>query len=242
MYINNSKTDYIIIAILAIVAMCLCIVGVYLHVKIIKVSIKDKEMTWKLDITNSGILIFLNVNAIFMHSITYLIGDLYTYTGEWFCYTEKVIAHYGNLYGLGHSLIVSILKYVIIVHWHAARAYGNENITEAFFWLNFLYPILMISFELISRPDFFWAYDGYAQIDRCLGDPKHNWDPISNKSLTKLHNLCEFSVLSNENYLEYGIKIFRIMICWLTVVLTYVIAWNIIEMFLYHQIFKFMRR
>ena len=182
------------------------------------------------------------MTSIFMHSITFFVEDLYMYTGVWFCYTAKVINYYLFMYAIGHSLIVSILKYVIIVHWEKAREFGKEKVVEIFFWVNFLHPTLMIIFQLMIRPDFFWAYDGMAQIDRCLGDPKHNWVPGSNKSLTKLHNLCEFVAPNQDNYLDYIIYACRTFFCGLTVALFYLILWNVFEMFLYSKIFGFMRR
>ena len=106
-------------------AIIIVFIGLYLHVKIIKISKKEKEMTWKLDITNSCILIFNCSHCLFMECITHIVPNLYKYTGEWFCYTSKIINYYGSLYTIGHSMIISILKYVLIVHWKKARSFGK---------------------------------------------------------------------------------------------------------------------
>ena len=104
------------LVVLLLVSVCIYIIGFYLHLKIIRVCRKDKDITWKLDITNSLLLMLNFFHWILMHILTYFVNDLYTYTGEWFCYTSKVLQFYGALYQYGHTLNVSIMKYVIIVH------------------------------------------------------------------------------------------------------------------------------
>ena len=237
----DDKTNLTIVILLTSAALCMYLIGLCFHVKVIQVSQKDQEMTWKLDITNSGVQLFRGFNIIFMHSITWFVKDLYLYTGEWFCYTTKVVTYYLNFFTIGHSLVVSMLKYIIIVHWDKAHKYGKDRIIELFFWLNFLHPSIMILFQLIIRPNFFWAYDGFPQIDRCLGDPKHNWEPGSNKSLNKLHNLCDFMEPNHDNHLEYIIYICRTLGCGVSVVVFYSVLWNVFELFFYCKIFGFMR-
>ena len=101
----------------------------------------------------------------------------------------------------------------------------------------------MLMLHLSARPDFFWAYDGFAQIDRCLGDPKNNWGPDSNRTQTKLHNLCmELIPPPVENYFQYATYLLRGVACWLAFVMIYLNFWNIFEMLIYCRIFGFMQR
>ena len=227
----------------AILVICLGLIGLFLHVKIIRISKKEKEMTWKLDITNSCILIVNCTHSIVMENITYIVPNLYTYTGEWFCYASKVVNYYGNMYTAGHSMIVSILKYILIVHWKKSRNIGIENVKEIFFWINISYSLFMILIHLIIEPDFFWVWDGFARIDRCLGDPKNNWGPDSNRTQIKLHAICkQFIEPSPDKYFASTIHIIRIGVCWGHIVLWYLVLWNIFEIFAYIRIFAIMRR
>ena len=225
---------------LPFIAICVYVAGLYLHSKIIKVSMKEKDLTWKLDVTNSSLLIVHYTHSIIMHVITFLVQDLYKYTGEWFCYASKVATYYGNQYVQGHTLVVSIMKYILIVNWEWAREFGNEKITKIFFYVNFLHPILDILVHLFITPNFFWAYDGYQQIDRCLGDPKFNLVPGSNKSLTKLHNLCDLNEPQEGHDLEYALYFVRNGTCWAQIVIFYCILWNFLEILFYSRIFWFM--
>ena len=238
---------YLIIIALMIAAVVIYFFGVYFHVKIIKASRKDKDLTWKLDIANSIILLLHFFQSIFMHTITFIVKDLHLYTGKWFCYLFKAIANYTTFYMYGHAFIISITKYTIIVHWQAAREWGNEKMAMLYFWINIASPAISILIWLCIRPDFFLAYDGMAQIDRCLGDPKDIWvdnfeKVMENKSLTKIHNLCQMYTPSQQDYTEYIIHIFRTCSCWLHVGYYYGSGTNLLEMIVYVRLFIFMHR
>ena len=227
------------ILILPMITLCVLTFGIYFHVKIIKISIKEKEMTWKLDITNSCILTAHYFHTVFMNLFTYMVQDLHNYTGNWFCYVSKGLSYYGGFYMSGHTLIVVIMKYILVVHWQKVLEIGQNKIKEIFFWLNFLHPIFMLLIHVMVRPDFFVVWDGYQHIDRCLGDPKHNLEPGTNKSFTKLHNLCDIIQPPTENYFEFTISVFRITICWIQTVVFYIVFGNFLEVLFYCLIFKF---
>ena len=131
--------------IFSICALCVYIIGLYFHTKIIIVSRKEKEMTWKLDVTNSSLLIAHFTYKLTMHGITYIVPDLYLFTGEWFCYASKFFTYYGTLYTSTHSLIVSVMKFFLIVHWKNVRNFGKDKVKEIFFFLNFLHPLFTIA-------------------------------------------------------------------------------------------------
>ena len=243
---DDSDMHPILIALL-VAAVVIYFWGVYFHVRIIQVSKKDKDITWKLDIANSIMMLFIFFQAILMHGITYIIIDLYTFTGQWFCYVFKVISTYSNIYLGGHALVISLTKYSIIIHWQKAREWGNEKVAMLYFWINIMHPVISILIWLCIRSDFFWAYDGMAQIDRCLGDPKDVWVEnfeklAENKSLTKLHNLCHMIGPLPQDYIQYIIHAIRACICWLHVGFFYGSTSNILEMAVYYQIFAFMHR
>ena len=99
-------------------------------------------------------------------------------------------------------MIVALLKYVLIVHWQKARGFGNSKIKEIFFWINLFYPLLMIGILLLIKPDFLLVHDGYARIDRCLGDPKNNWGLNSTRKQVKTHDICKhmMNALDDDNF------------------------------------------
>ena len=234
----NYTTELIFLSI----AMCIYVIGAWFHIKIINVSRREKDATWQCDVTNSVLMVCIYFHSLVIHSLTIVVDNLYLYTGTWFCYTSKVISQYGNFYVLGHSLVISVMKYFLIVRWELVAQYGKEKVKKIFFWLNILHPIVMIALHLINRPDFFWAYDGYPQFDRCMGDPKNNWNGERNNTLTKLHNLCSYVESSSSNILEIVINVIRSSYCWLLVMIFYLVSMNILEGVIYYKIFRFMKR
>ena len=234
--------DWIETVIFFISAVIIYLIGLYQHSRIIKVCVKEKDMTWKLDVTNSILLLIHFGHKLLLHGVTFLVQDLSIYTGDWLCYISKVITHYLGLYTTAHSLVVGILKYFLVVHLSSTRDVRKEKIKLLFFYLNFLHPLLTISFHLLIRSDFYIAYDGFAQIDRCLGDPKKNWIENTNTSQNKLHNMCIFLVRANQFDVEYILMLIRWGACWLQVIVLYLITFNFFEIIVYCRIFSFMRR
>ena len=238
-----SLIDVVITLLQPTIAVCTFAMGLYLHLRVIKVSITEKDLTWKLDVFNSSLLIGLFLYNMTIHIITLFIQDLHVYTGDWFCYGSKVVIYIGYRYMHGHTLIVSIMKYVIIVQWQKARDVGHDKIKQIFLWINILHPLFDVSTHLFVSPDFFWSWDNYPEIDRCLGDNKHLFDPNFNTTRTKLHDICNtLSPPLNEAYTQYGFYVLRKGICWTQIVFFYSIMGNFLEMIVYIRIFWFMRR
>ena len=221
-------------------------VGVYLSVKIIKTSYKEKSNTWKLDISNSVVVIAHHTHCLLMEFITYCVPDLYIHTGEWFCYSSKVLTHYFNIYTTQFSLITGIMKYVIILHWRKVSDIGDEKVKNVFFVVNLFHPVLQIILWLMIEPNFFYESDSHARIDRCLGDPKNNWGPDdlpTNRTQNKLHVICN-NLLNRplDDYFEYTVQYGRFVVCWLQCIFLYFSFWNILDVLVYLRIFIFMRR
>ena len=238
---QEDLNSNIIIQIITLI--CVYLTGVYFHVKVIKMSKKDKEMTWKLDLTNSCLVLAHHGHCVIIDTVTYIIQDLHTYTGDWFCYTSKVLNLYGNLYTGAHSLIVSLLKYILIVHWKRSRNFGQEKVKTLFFWINILYAVVMICIHLSMRPDFFAVYDGFARVDRCLGDPNNNLGTNSTRTQIKMHTICKMMVKPrHDDYFGNTIYILRNCICWPHIVFEYLVTWNVVELVVYWRIFAFMSR
>ena len=219
------------------------LLGVFFHTKIIYNAIREKDITWKLDITNSVLCLFHFSHTLFLYGITSLLPNLYEYTGTWYCYFAKEIRYYGALYVTGHSLVVAIMKYMMIVRWEAVRVVGKIKVQKIFFWVNFLHPVLTIVVHLILRPDFIWAHDAYKEIDLCLGDPNNHWAKDSNSTQTKLHNLCTtMDKAAAEDILGQTLYVLKSGGCWIQISCLYLTGWNLFEGIAYFNTFKFMRK
>ena len=130
-YISGDD-DVVSSVFVGLLLLCFYVTGLYLHIRIIIASRKEESLTKNIDVTNSILIVLLFGCIILFHAITYTVQDLHMYSGDWLCYTSKVVIHYNLLYTGGHSLIISTMKYLIIVHDSKFRRY-KEKVQTAFF-------------------------------------------------------------------------------------------------------------
>ena len=219
-------------------------IGIWFHAKIISISWREKDMTWKHDITNSLMIIFHYTHGIMMHTLTLFIPNLHHYTGNWFCYVSRVLTYYGNLYSIAHSLMICCLKYILIVKWEKASFYGKDKIINAFFFVNIFHPFVTIVLHLVVYPDFIFVYDGISHSNRCLGERESVWKQANETSNVKLHHICEMveNIDGDTNLAYVAVNFGRRILCYFQTTLIYAMAWNLIEIVLYWNIFSFARR
>lgn len=236
---NSSESfhfsgNYIAAAIsTASVIMIVYAVGLCLHIRIIQISKKTKDMTWKLDITHSVLCIALYTYNVLIHPTTYFVEDLYLYTGEWFCYAAKVISQFLLMYLGTHSTIIAAMKYVVIVHEENIRTFKTK-IKEAFFVLNFSYPIMNILLMVLLIPNFFVLYGGHTHVNRCFGNQNRNY--------TKWFFMCDLIEPRNSYSVEGVFNIIKWVICKAHISLFYVSSVNVLDVLFYCRTFSFMRK
>ena len=209
-------------------------VGLYLHLRIIRVSKTTKDMTWKLDITHSMICIALYTYNVLIHPTTYFVENLYMYTGEWFCYAAKVISQFLLFYLGAHSTIIAAMKYVIIVYEEKIRLFKSK-IKDTFFFVNISYPIFLILFTLFLIPNYFALYGGHTHINRCFGNQGRNY--------TKWYFMCNLiETHQTLSSFDETINIVKVIICKAQVIIFYATSLNLFDLLLYSRTFAFMRR
>ena len=232
-HLSNQNLGYTITT--ATIVICIYTIGVCLHLKIVKVSKKEKDLTWKLDVANSIVVLFVYALRIFISTINFIIKDLHTFTGKWFCYASRLVFEYQIEYVSGYSLIISMFKYFVTVHGEILLPVQG-NVTLAFLVINFIHPILSIGLHLILVPDYLVRSMPIEAINQCLGAPINNtmvsipWCQTEN-----IETVDHFSIVG-------VLYILRRCICSIRVLLHVMIAFNFFEMFFYFKIFAYMRR
>ena len=141
--------------------------------------------------------------------------------------------------------MISGLKYVIIVKYEKVRYFREDKVKQLFFWLSIIYPFYILAIFNIVRPDFLTAFEGISQANRCLGKSDMSSMADTNETTSNFYSMfkmCESDAPQNQIYLEYMVYLGRKAICWLHLILAFSNAWNIPELFIYYNIFSFMRR
>ena len=112
---NESSVDITTVIIATLSLVLIYLVGLYFQIKIIKISKKDKDMTWKIDISHSIVMIVHFGFQILFETTTNVIPNLSRFTGSWFCHCALFVRLYCMISIVSHSLVTAIHKYFFIV-------------------------------------------------------------------------------------------------------------------------------
>ena len=239
---RGLKDDLTYFIIVNIILAALFFIGLYLQIRIIIVSKLEKEKTWKIDICHSAIMTVGYSFRISFEMITYFVPSLHLYTGKWFCYVSLYIKLFFMASVVSHSLLVSIYKYVIIVHQGFIRGFGEERASKFLFWIYLSFPPLWALLSGLARgilPDI-------SSIYECLGEQVYISDVMNETSKERFRRyfFCGFDdVAANDlDNFAYVMNVTKMIGCFLTVVILFMVMANVLEVFFYLRIFAYMKR
>ena len=238
--IGNDTVDIAMKFLSGGIVVTIYIIGFYLHTRLIKFTKKDKDMCWMMIITNSLFILGHFAHTIIMYALTYLLDNLHTYTGSWFCYTSKTLSLIGNAHLGCHSLVIAVMKYVMIVRHSKVQSIGKDRMKRIFVAINIIYPVFVLAIFIMINPNFLYLLDSISQANRCLG--KSDLYSEQNKTVIKMHHICKFSLPHSSWTFQNVFDLIKSVICWINLGIIYLNLWNILEAFVYFSIFRFMWR
>ena len=234
------QQDISIFVIANSVLIAIFLLGLYFQIQIIISSRRDKGVTWRIDMCNSIVMIIFYSFRILFEIITHFIPILHPYTGRWFCYIALFINMFGAISVISHSMIVSVYKYVYIVHNSLVRYIGVNKISIAFMWLSLFFPAVL-TLVYVIRP----TVISYSSIYKCLGMEVEKSIHVNESSAIKVKRLlfCGFDDFSAMEYglIDYFINIINMMGCFISIAVVVAIIANMVEVFLYYRIFSFIK-
>ena len=210
-------------------------IGLVINIKLIYVCWKKKESTtWQIHMSNSIFLtVYWPLDLSFL-AISNTVPILSNYTGEWFCKLSAFVMIYGLNFIIMNSLIVAAMKYIFIVHAIKARVYGHEKIQYIFTVINLAIPLVMPTFQVIMG-----LFEDYKAINNCLGLERKNMPKRNIWQKLFLCNLKPSNVFLSE---DYTANLVVQSACVILQALTYMVACNVVEAYLYFKIFTKMKR
>ena len=240
---DSSFIDLKSFVIMITTLLILFFIGLYLQIKIIRVSIENKGVNWKVDIQHSIIMIGLFSFRISFEIVSYLIPALHQYTGKWFCYLTLFINQLGMVSVLSHSLIIAIYKYIYVMHNNFIHSIGEDKANLIPVWISIILPALFaISFT--ARPS---TILHYSSVLNCLGMGVEKDTQTQKPWIQKLKNFFTCGLVDTTNpdrneIWNKSINIIAITGCSLTSVLFAIIILNVFEVFFYCRLFAFAKR
>ena len=237
----KRTTMFVITGVLTLIFL----IGLYLQVKIIIISKKEKEMMWKIDICHSVIMIIYYAFQILIETITHVIPNLSQFTGSWFCYASQFLTLYGKTSISLHSLHTATHKYIFIVHHETTHRYGIDKAKQVSLWTYLAIPIVMGT-PWMLRPGF----EAISSVNRCLDSqwkehPNENNDTAPNSLLEKGEDLilfCGFDDYDGNTSFDYFIHVANQIYCFAQTALAWRVLVNVIDILLYKKLFHYMRR
>ena len=227
-------------------------IGLYLQIKIIKIVRQEQSMSWEINMCHSIVMIIHYIFTISIEMTTYLIPSLSRNTGMWFCYVASFVRGYGASAIVMHSLYISIYKYIFIVHDahdETSIKYGKDTAKKLIFWIKLINPVFA-SMCFMVRPHF----RPYSEINSCGGPigwqyqvwqnplPNHTNGYQSIENTLKQLFFCDFDNNDVDNGFDYFMYVSNQVYCLVQTVITFLIAGNLLEIFFYVKIFRYMKR
>ena len=218
-------------------------IGLYIQIKIIIVSMREKGVNWKVNIVHSIVMITFFGVRISFEIVTYFIPSLHLYTGSWFCYLTLFVNQFGAASLLSHSLVVAIYKYIYVMHNDFILSIGENKASSISALISILLP-LVLGTSFTARPSSFLSY---SSVLNCLAmtveKDTHAHVPWSR--IFKNYFTCGFVDSTDHkgnNLWNQVINVITILGCSLTSALLVLILLNIFEVICYCRLFAFARR
>ena len=221
-----------------IVQIILYFIGVLINGKIIFVcwQSRNHNKSWQLHILYSLSCIILFIFNIPFWIFSMASPNLSSFMGEWICYLAIFMNGFFVVIILMNSLLVSITKYIFVVHWDKALAYGHEKIQWTMFTIS-----LLVAFPIAFLRTALKRYDDGSMIHSCFGfeyddsEKKNTRDDIS-------FFWCTSENIAPKEDWGYAYVVFLQIICVGTHALYGILFCNVPEAFFYYKIFEKMNR
>ena len=210
-------------------------VGVFIHRKTIQVQNEERHRTWQMHIFHAGMLTLFFGFQVSFGALIWFLPSLASFTGSWICYIASFNTFYGYHSVLGHSLWISIEKYVFVVHSFKALAFGEEKVERIFFLIDLIVPGLLTTTAMITTD-----YQTRSDLKSCFSGLEDDIDANNEStSLSDKFLFCDVSQYEDNHWIVPNIIQF---LCVSRIIINFLIGFNIPEGFFYYKIFKSMKR
>ena len=217
-----------------IIEALLFFIGLVINIKIVLSECKTRDTkTWQIQtVCSVSSTIFFAFDLLFS-TISPYIPDLSQYTGDWFCHLATFIITYGIFIVTTNSIIISMMKYTLIVSPFKALEWGHDQIQRLFLAIYITIPSVMAVFAIAAK-----NFESYNYIRMCYGMKEEDMETNVWKRLF-LCNLKEMGIdESANNHVQNSIQ----TVCVVQAVITFLLTSNIMEAFFYYKIFTKMKR
>ena len=216
-------------------------IGSFIQIKTISICNQEKGATWKIHVTHSIILIVNFAFNITFDSVIYFIPFLSNITGPWICYLASFLAYYCFYSIVANSLIISIMKYLFIVHQILPSSEKGSKIKSFFVFIHLMHPLILTICNILTSD---WGT--FSSVEKCFNNisnysSNHNVPP-NDLNHDEKSFLCILEIPNTKtNDMDIHFLV-RQIVCILRTTVNLAANTNILEIFFYYKIFRKMRR
>ena len=215
-------------------------IGTFIQIKTISICKQEKGATWKIHVIHSIILIINFAFNISFDSVIYFIPSLSNITGPWICYLASFLAYYCFYSIVANSLVISIMKYLFIVHQILPSSEQGSKIKSAFIFIYLLHPLFLTICNILTSD---WGT--FSSVEKCFSDTSNNSSNHSKAPDDLSHDeksfLCILEIPNTKMNDMDILFVARQIVCILRTIVNLSANTNILEVFFYYKIFRKMR-
>ena len=237
---GNHDSDSIVPDVIHILfQLVLFSIGTSIQVKTISICKKEKHIPWELHITHSVILIIYFSFSIGFYTSTHFIPLLpFYFGGSWVCYVAALITYYCHYAIVAHTLVISIVKYVYIIHPNQIVSLDETNARRLFFVCNLIHPLLL-TISNIAASD--WGSN--SALNSCFEYNMSN-NSTKNDDVQKPF-LCILNLSKHGKYdvddVETSSSTWKSFLCLWRSSANVILNSNLVEAWFYFRIFRKMK-
>ena len=154
------------------------------------------------------------------------------FLGDNFCHAYGILAHFIAIYITSFSLLMAVLKFCFIVHSTWAKRFGEERLGKMFIIVHFIVPIIVSTLNAVSKGD----KDLLLWVNHCWGN---NPDTQNTEANNEYEQVVATRIGIDSSH--FIISVLRTM-CNGIKGLYLVFVSNIVELFIYLLIFRYLNR
>ena len=220
------------------IKLILVLVGGFVQLKVWFLIKNEKSLTTEVVKVYIASLIVFCPYFIVFSTITDFIHPVNQVIGQWFCALGTFIMYFCLIVITFNSFIVSLMRYLFIVHEEKVKIYGKKKVKKFFLVLSILVPFLINVWRTVDSP----AKDPLSYINKCNGDHHRVFLIEASSSYMNGGGFCPtISYDEGDIYGKFN-AVFQKISCISRVLITLIMGFNFTEGFIYFKIFSHMMR
>ena len=225
----------------------LFIIGTFIQIKIVSVCRREQGATWKIHVVHSIVLVINFAFNISFDAAMHFFPSVAFYTGKWICYLSSFVIYYCFYSIVANTLVVSVMKYLFIVHGITTSSEKGLKVKKRFLILSLMHP-LFLAVSYILTDD--WA--SFSSMKKCFIAASENSTEIEfdsndieneEKSAYCFSNIHTEIIRANPKDLFSDINfVSRLVLCIFRTIFNVAVSSNLLEVFFYYKTFRKMHR